>query len=196
MDSTSRSRTFPGFERLYAVRPPVDESFRVTLDSSVYARALTRGEFSVDEPVVFRWSQGEDAPIDVIPSELVAPIIVHERVVELLRAGGFRGWRPYRVCIFGRDGVEIPGYAGLSIIGRSGPIDPSRSRTVMKQYPRGEFPMKVGMYFDPETWDGSDLFIPGARNTHVFVVEAVKRALEAGGVRGFRYEPLPECIIY
>ena len=38
-------------------------------------------------------------------------------------AQDFTGWRTYDIELFGRDGVPIPGYHGLAIHGRCGPMD-------------------------------------------------------------------------
>lgn len=133
-------------------------------------------------------------PLDVVATTSAHPIIVHSRVVELLRANGFTGWFSYPVRLFARGGAEFTGYAGLAVTGRSGAVDRARSRTIMKRFPRGEFPVRKGLFFDPESWDGSDLFIPG-EVTGVFVLDEVKLALERGGVRGFDFEALPDRVL-
>jgi hypothetical protein len=59
-----------------------------------------------------------------------------------------------------------------------------------KIMPGGVFPAWYGMYFEPATWDGSDLFMTSSAKAWVFVVDAVKRALEKAKVTNMRFESL------
>jgi hypothetical protein len=49
-----------------------------------------------------------------------------------------------------------------------------------------------GLFFDPESWDGSDFFMPAERVGYVFVVEAVKRAFERAKIRNVEFKPLDQ----
>lgn len=51
---------------------------------------------------------------------------------------------------------------------------------------------KIGYFFDPSTWDGSDVFLATNTNT-VFVVERVRRLFERIKARGFSFEPAAEA---
>jgi hypothetical protein len=53
----------------------------------------------------------------------------------------------------------VPGYAGMAISGRCGPVDLSRSAIELREMPGGWFPYFRGHFFVPDTWDGSDLFM-------------------------------------
>ena len=79
--------------------------------------------------------------------------------------------------VFSKDGDRLQGYVGLSIRGRCGPIDDSLSERVPKQYPGGVFPVLKGMYFDPATWDGSDVFTVKGRASFICVLDSVRAAL-------------------
>lgn len=92
----------------------------------------------------------------------------------------------------GRKGEELPPYYGLAIAGRCGGIDASRRVEVPKQYPGGIFPVRKGLYFDSDSWDGSDIFMPEGRVRWTFVLGEVRSALETARVKNVRFTPLPE----
>jgi hypothetical protein len=52
-----------------------------------------------------------------------------------------------------------------------------------KALPGGVFPWWRGYYFDEESWDGSDIFMPTERSLVFFVVDRVRRALNRAKVR-------------
>ncbi|HEY8241357.1 MAG TPA: DUF1629 domain-containing protein, partial [Kiritimatiellia bacterium] len=120
----------------------------------------------------------------------VAPVVISVRVVDALKAGRFSGWETYPIDLFGKDGSRISGYHGLAVIGRCGLIDNSRSVKIQKIYPGGVFPAWRGLYFDPETWDGSDLFMLANKWGHILVVDAVKRAFEKAKVTNVAFTAL------
>ena len=159
------SEVFPGFDRLYLLgEPGTSRAFRADLALSIdQAFAITRAESHPDEPVRAKWSMGGRQPTDMIWTRIAAPVLVNDRVIGLLEALGARGWNTYRIELVGRDGDKVSGYRGLSVHGRCGGIDNSRSVKVMKRYPGGVFPEWRGLFFDPETWDGSELFMPAGR---------------------------------
>jgi hypothetical protein len=88
------------------------------------------------------------------------PVILHRDVFAALKAAKLTGWKAIPVEIGGPGDREWPGYSVLWITGKSGPADPSRSvpRTVEK--PGGSFREHYGFFFELDSWDGSDFFIP------------------------------------
>lgn len=129
--------------------------------------------------MIARWSMGARQPVDVIWTGIAAPVLISDRVVNLLSRARAGGWNTYEVALHGKGGEAIGGYHGyhgLSVHGRCGEIDNSRSVEVPKVYPAGVFPVWRGLYFDPETWDGSELFMSAGSEGWVFVVDEVKQA--------------------
>jgi hypothetical protein len=120
------------------------------------------------------------------------PRLVSERVITLLRDAGFTGWRTYDVELVGHDGAPIPGYYGLAIHGRCGPIDYSKSEEIPTITPGGVSSHWFGLYFDPDTWDGSDLFMPEGTSGWIFVVDDVKRAFEKAKIKNVEFTNLVE----
>ena len=188
---SAEQKPFPGFDKLFALEdPPTDIAFRADIDIDD-ARALTRGELCVSTPVHLRWAMGRRTPSDVIFTRLFGGIIVHERVVRLLEEHRFTGWTTYPVEVCGQDGQHIPGYHGLAITGRCGPIDRDRSVVKLKQFPAKMARVWVGLYFDPATWDGSDMFMPADFDC-VFVAEQVWKAFRRARVKNVQFTRLDQ----
>jgi hypothetical protein len=108
-------------------------------------------------------------PTDVVRTTLALPVLLGERVVDLLRSSGFTGWRLVPVELRHKAGDVLSTYHYLCVHGRCGAIDDSRSERMEKRFPGGVFPVLKGLYFDPATWDGSDIFIADRRRRVVRV---------------------------
>jgi hypothetical protein len=122
--------------------------------------ALTRGEVEPEEPVRFHHDQGSRIE-DYIGTTWAVLHLVSDRFISVLK--GFSGWRTYAVEIYDQHGEFVPGYHGLAVIGRCGPIDDELSPVMVlpPPVPEGEAMLhRIGVRFWPETWDGSDVFCP------------------------------------
>ncbi len=192
MGSTLVSKEFPGFSSIYVLNEAGNSiAFRGEFFMSGGDEwAVTRAEKSPG-PVVVRHAMGRTRPSDIIHTTLVAPLLISDRVVSILKAGGFSGWRTYPIDLFGKDGIRIPNYQGLAVHGRCGPIDESRAVRLDKIYPAGIRPAWYGLYFDPATWDGSDVFMTSSQKGWIFMVEAVKRAFEKAKLTNMKFTALP-----
>ena len=193
----STSREFPGFSHIYLSGETRAAAFRVSLDLKGDQNfALTRGEYRPDEPLVCVRYMGKKVPSDVIWTGWAVLQLFSDRVVEILRQHGFTGWSTYPVEVRGKDGEVFPGYHGMAFPGRCGPIDKSRSPLVREPEPDDAFAQHKGMYFDQDTWDGSDLFMSSDGTGFVFITEAVKRAFEKAKVKNISFTPLDEVLWY
>lgn len=193
MDSTSTSRPFPGFAALYTLTEPgVDRYFRARLELGQDGRQVTRGEVIPDQPVHARWVMGGQKPVDLVWTDSAIPLLVSDSVSQLLRENTFTGWSLYDVSLHTKTGEEVPSYAGLVVNGRCGPIDNSKSIQVPKQFPAKLSMIWKGLYFDPASWDGSDLFMADGGWGYIFVTRAVKEAFERARIRNVVFTPLDE----
>jgi hypothetical protein len=193
MDSKSTTKVFPGFDKLfYLGESGSRRAFRGGLAVGTDTFGLTRAEVHPAHPVPIEWEMGAAEPGGVIWTTHVAPIIISESVVNLLRTEGFTGWSLYPVSVRNKQGQSVPGYSGLAVTGRCGNIDRSMSVQVPRIFPGGVFPVLKGLFFDPASWDGSDFFMPAKRSGYVLVVEAVKKTLERAKVRNVKFEPLDQ----
>jgi hypothetical protein len=192
MASKSTSNAFPGYDRLFLLWDPVSpRAYRGRISIELDAFGLTRGEAPA-RPVAVEWATGGRTPGDVIWTTSVAPVIVSDRVLDVLRAAGFRGWDTYPVEVVDAEERRVPGYHGLSIHARSGPIDDSRSVKVDRIFPGGVFPMWKGLFFDPTSWDGSDLFMPAGTNAFIFVVKEVRDAFRKAKIKNVVFKSVTE----
>lgn len=143
---------------------------------------LATGQLVPLVPVRFEYHMGKKLNDFLLSSSPVISII-SDRFLEIIRP--FSGWKTYPVDIVGRDGKSIGGFHGLAITGRSGPIDNSRSteELVPPQYPAVRpVRMRVGLFFDESTWDGSDIVVPH-QSGHIFVTNKLRSALVAAGLK-------------
>ena len=155
---------------------------------------LMKGEALPSEPIVFEYSCG-GKPRDVIGTEFAVLELFSDRVIDILRNEGFTGWTTYPVEVYGKKGERIEGYHGFAVTGRCGPIDNSRSRQIVVPPPVPEGqpgPGWQGLYFEPDTWDGSDIFTP--QGGWVFVVGAVRKALKRAKVKNLYFKSLAEVV--
>jgi hypothetical protein len=194
MASKSTSKPFPGFSSVYWLGSTgSNQPFHADVDmTEEQSFALTRAEITLPYSVQARWFMGRKKPSDFIWTTLSVPRLVSERVVTVLRDAGFTGWGTYDVDLVGHDGAPIPGYCGFAAHGRCGPIDNSKSVEMPTVYPGGIFPAWHGLYFDPDTWDGSDFFMSEDGFGAIFVVEDVRRAFRKAKVRNVYFKRLAD----
>jgi hypothetical protein len=188
---------FPGFDKLFQIHDPLgNRPYRGKYEPYELALPLSRGESLAKETVHVTWQMGSGTPSDVIWASAI-PIIVHERVINIFQRHNFTGWNTYSVEVQSKDGKKIPGYYGLSILGRCGSVDLSKSQIVLEEFPGGWFPQFLGHYFDQATWDGSDFFMEspdskGKITSRRFITERVQRVLRKEKVSNLQMIALPE----
>jgi hypothetical protein len=165
-----------------------------SLDVLDSALGLARGEHVPSKPIEFVHDEGRK-PQDMVGTTDGRPVLVSQRLIDVLRDHGFSGWRTFPVRLTLEDGTELRGYHGFSVTGRCGPIDDSLSDQVMlaPPVPGGEpAPGLRGLCFTPGSWDGSDIFTSAAGGAMIFVVERVKDALERAGITNVAFQRLSE----
>lgn len=161
---------------------------------------VSRGETEDLATVPIHWAMGGGVPSDVIWTTSAHPLIVHGRVIDLFRANGFTGWSTYAVEVYAKDERVIPDYYGLTITGRCARQDLSRSSILLVQMPGGWVPRFHGHYFDPASWDGSDLFMEapdqlGKVSMWRCVTERVWRVLRQAKVGNLLFQRLPDVSV-
>lgn len=152
---------------------------------------LLLGEVKPGRPIEFRRYSGSK-PKDIMGATYAAILLVSDRFIDALVEVKATGWGTYPVRLYDKTGSELPGFHGLAVYGRAGPIDRTKSRIelIPPPVPQGQaMYAEIGMYFDPESWDGSDIFIPEG-TAAVCVVERVKQALEQRKLTNIYFEPL------
>src|SRR5439155_1741653 len=115
------------------------------------------------------------------------------QTIAVLDGEGATGWRGLPVEILGKKDEPIQGYALLVVTGRAGPVDDSRSaRAVIPPPPGGKAVSGwIGLYFDEDSWDGSDIFCLD-KTGYVVLTERIKTAFERAKLSNFQFTPLTE----
>ena len=116
------------------------------------------------------------------------------RIDGLLRKEGFTGWKPLPAEVLQEDGTIRTDYFIMTVVGRCGKIDRSRSnRVTLPPHFEGARERKGlrGLYFINDEWDGSDIFCP-LGSGYVFITEEVKNFLKAEKVQNIRMTRLTD----
>lgn len=193
MASTLTSRIFPGFNSIFKISSTGSSYyFRASLKLTEDEFKVTRGEISIVGPVFAEWFMGRKKPGDIVRTGYVSPILISDRVRKLFLDHNFTGWSTYEVALHGKKGEPIPGFSGLVINGRCGPINDDHSQRVSKQFPKKITHLLKGMYFDPNSWDGSDFFMPEGDNGLRFVTQQVKETFEKEKIKNIVFTSLDE----
>jgi len=128
------------------------------------ATELFRGEWLPDRPLLANPSLGNRVG-DLVGTGWAGLYLASSAFQAAIDR--FRGWKTYAIEPVG-TAERLKGFDGLAITGRFGPIDEIWEDPAIS----GRF----GMYVDPETWDGSDLFAASNR-IGIYVSKAVADAL-------------------
>jgi len=157
---------------------------------------VTRGEWVPPRAVHISHFKGSANPGDVIWTSDFFPLIVSQRVIDVLEANAVTGWRTYPVVVHNKAKAVVPGYHGLAITGRCGFFDGTRSRVVLRDYPAALVEERVGYHLDEASWDGSDIFCSIAGSGMKLCTAAVKEVLERAKVRNLSFEPISDLTIH
>ena len=158
-----------------------------------YMRAETRPGQAVE----VCWSQGTAEPGKIVWAGVTTPLIVHAAVLKVFEQISATGWTAFPVTMRNKGSEEISDFFGLAIDGRCGALDLEKSDIILREYPGGWCPFFRGRYYDPESWDGSDIFMesPDSRGKSTAVMLCtlkVKKALSKAKVSNMRYTRLTD----
>ncbi len=155
---------------------------------------LVRGERQATEPVRIRHTMGSILR-DFLWAELYP--LVNDRIKELLTASRLTGWSTYPVEVLDKNGHQVAGYHGLSIVGRcqSLTLDKEHSKLIYEENARGRFPYYQG--FSIDSWDGSD-FMMGADGMtgFILVTDGVRKLFQKTRATNLRLEPASAVRVY
>ncbi len=143
---------------------------------------LLIGKANINTPLRIKWDSGRAKPDDVEWNSGLNLVVFSGRVKNLLEEHGITGWKGYPIDLYDKLGVAG---GGLQRPGCDGPLrataDPVKAIKRLTAYPGGVFPEYYGNYFDPESWDSSDIFIPESGGLFIFITERVKTLLKKQG---------------
>lgn len=112
-------------------------------------------------PVIFKQEYGKKLE-DVLDTGWPSLFLISDKMKAVLEENALTGWKTFAIKALDKKGQEIQGYHGLSIMGRCGKIDYSKSKIIEKRLvpnaPLGKY--YKGLYVGLDKWDGSDFFLP------------------------------------
>jgi hypothetical protein len=198
ISSSGASKSFPGFDHIYYLEIVGDDDWFYADPEPLVRQqpGLLRGEWIPEATLQVYWAMGHPDPEDVALGRSNCLYYLSSKVQQLLKSNGVTGWRTYPIELHNKTGNICPGYAGLSITGRCGPIDEHGGEVVPGQKPGKKYVLRMGLYFDGSTWDGSDFFCPAGENTLRFATEKVKNLFEQHQIEGFTFTPLTKATWY
>jgi hypothetical protein len=154
---------------------------------------LTLGERHPTAPLCLRRMSGS-VPGDLMGTTFATVNLVSDRLVAVLRSVAQTGWSLFPAELRLRGDQPLTGYHGLSITGRTGPIKDDLALDTMLPplVPGGEAVAGTrGWCFEPETWDGSDVFTPEG-SAAFCVTEPVADVLRVSELTGLRLERMSD----
>jgi hypothetical protein len=182
---------FPGFDKLYLLEAPYHDNYmRGETEDNTWA--LTLGKKKPPARLTVRRQMGGACPADFVWNCWGSPF-VSQRVIDVLKASGCTGWKCFPVRMLNKAERLAGRYYGLVITGRCGPDDPEMSE-IKADSPR-TYPRLIGLYFHPETYDGSDLFLHradahGGQAGYMSASKKLVEAFEQADVKNVRLELL------
>lgn len=148
---------------------------------------VARGEMTLPDGTAFVHGKGR-CVADILGTGFASLYLISARMIDGLTAERITGWRSQPVH-FDDNTAHDGDYHALVVTGRCGPIVDEMSETITKILPGGAVKWWRGMYFDPKTWDGSDVFTPADRGT-VLIVPRVRELLRRYDLDGVEAIPL------
>ena len=151
------------------------------------------GDTNLTEKIVFKHEEGIVLK-DLMHSGYTALKLCSNKFIGILEEHDFKGWSTFPVKLYDRFNNQLEGYHGFSVTGRAGPVDHKKSQLVMPPppIPTGKTrPVKLGLYFKPENWDGSDIFTLES-TTRIIVTAEVKQCIEENNITNVHFKKLTE----
>lgn len=142
----------------------------------------TYGRFPNGKPTIFIQSVGnEKTKRDLIIPSAMSFNLFHKRIIDVFTEKGFTGWESYPVKVLCKNGDVDENYHAFIVKGTCGSYDIKKSKVIDYTVDNGGFILREkryqGMYFEPESWDDTDVFM--MKDTWITIVkEPVMKELE------------------
>lgn len=191
---------FPGFDSLFAFSDPLaTRPLRGSFSGDLtigrgkripHPTSLLRGEEMASDVLVASRHSGGRTPGDVVWTASGNVVLLSERLTQILQVASVSGWSSLPATVEAPEG-PVP-YGFLVVTGRCGPLDRGRSSREWGVYPGGRVARSRGLYFDEESWDGSDFFMEAGRTGWKFVTRRVVNLFRTNRIRNVAFERLDE----
>ncbi len=157
---------------------------------------LVQGHYDgISFPVIFRQENDDSGEVlsDILDTGWPSLYLISKKIRNILQDNLFTGWTTFSVKVFNKEGNEIKDYYGLSIIGKCGSIDYSKSTITTKKI-SPDLPSEkyyIGLYIGLDQWDESDIFLPKG-SSHIIVSKKLKKELIKGKSSNIEFINLAE----
>ena len=162
-------------------------------DGMYYSKKLLLGEYEdIGFPVVFKQMFGKKRA-DILGTGTVSLYLISKKFRDVLIENQITGWKTFDVKIYDKKENEIDGYYGLTVTGRSGPMEFKESEIIEKRLvPHGPLSKYyVGCWIDMQSWDGSDFFVI-AQSTHIIISNKVYEIIKANNITNIDMSDISE----
>lgn len=175
MKSSGRDKlTMPGFCVL--CESQTKDTVVLELLESADRFELLKGRLDESMPVPARAPAGRRW-LDLVATDTVVVYAVSARFQAVLREAGATGWHTRAIDV---GGSLVRGHELLVVTGSCGPVDDTKSGYRVQYNREGVgYPVWTGLFFDPTSWDGSDVFCPSDSGM-IFITERVCEAIRRG----------------
>ncbi len=182
------------YSNFYVIDNPCSKknySGLITNNDSDFAQIL-RSEIFYDK-LDIDYLEGGSEPSNVFWNQICEPFCVSDTIVSLLNNNNIRGWDKIPARVRNKSGDLLKdNYFALTVNGRIKMIDYLKSDIIIKQMPGGLFPYFKGLYFDPEFWDISDIFMEqynyvGKATAFVFVTKKIVDIFKKNKITNIRF---------
>jgi hypothetical protein len=157
--------------------PDSKKNFRGQIKNQIddFVRLL-REESNIDH-LDIEYLEGASEPSNLFWNMVTEPFCINQATVDILKQSSLSGWSIIPVTVKNKFGAILAdNYFAMTVHGRTNPIDYLKRDIVIKQMAGGKFPYFKGLYFDPESWDGSDIFmtkadVDGKKTAFIYVTK-------------------------
>jgi hypothetical protein len=172
---------------------PVGLSFKEDDNGFDDVIRLSMGDYTdLKFPVIFKQVYGKRLD-DIIRTGHAVLFLISDKMKTVLEENTLTGWKTFAVKVMDKKSQEIQGYHGLSIMGRCGKIDYSKSEIIEKRLvpngPLGKY--YKGLHVGLDRWDGSDFFLP-EEYFGIIITSRVATVLKKNKLTNIRLENLVE----
>ena len=169
------------------------EALQVTSGDITDEMSTLCGKYNVDLPLNFTHYMGSRV-FDLIETGWTSLFLLSERIFSAFEEHNISGWKKFPAKVHDKSGNLMDGFSLLSVVGKAGIIDNALSEVIWKDPPTpngNPYQVRKGMYFDLNTWDGSDIFVLQG-SLAIIVSQKVKDILEAINSTNVNLTPICE----
>ncbi|HEY6062770.1 MAG TPA: hypothetical protein VIV35_04120 [Chitinophagaceae bacterium] len=154
--------------------------------------ALLRNEYKVNQ-LDIKYMEGSNEPGSLFWNSVTDPFCISGTFVDILHRNNITGWSTIPAKVLTKSGsYTIDNFFALTVTGRANAIDYLQTDIVFRLFPGGQFPHFKGLYFDPESWDGSDIFMErpdsdGKSSAFIYVTKKFVDTCKKNKVKNIRF---------